>query len=84
MTLYIEMIVKFLMFGISNIGFWEVIRRKCKEINVYFLPSLVIAAQVVTLFLAGLLNILEITTSIVLTGGIVCFGYYIIREKSRV
>lgn len=82
MTLYIEMIVKFLMFGISNIGFWEVIRRKCKEINVYFLPSLVIATQVVTLFLAGLLNILEITTSIVLTGGIVCFGYYIIREKS--
>mgnify|MGYP003552718166 CR=1 FL=1 len=74
-------IIKLLLFCISTIGSWELLRRKC-NVNVYFLPSITIAIQTTVLFVGGLLNLLpEITVILYLVGffGIV---YGIWKDKS--
>lgn len=50
------------LFGISTLGFFELIRKASNDrVSIYFLPSLTIAIQVTILFLAGLLNLLPET-----------------------
>lgn len=51
---------------ISNLGLWELLRRKTK-VNIYFIPSLTIALQTSVLFLCGLLNLL-LEATILITG----------------
>ena len=51
-------IIKLLIFCISTIGSWELIRRKT-DVNVHFLPGLTIAIQTVILFFGGLFNLLK-------------------------
>lgn len=63
-------LLRLFLFGISTIGFFELIRRVCRDkVNIYFLPSLTIAIQVTFLFVAGLLNLLpEMTFGLYLIG----------------
>ncbi|HJD22609.1 MAG TPA: hypothetical protein H9694_00510 [Firmicutes bacterium] len=79
MAVFISL-VRLFLFALSSLGTWEIFRRK-SNINVYFLPSLTIAAQTAILFLAGLFNLLlEVTWLLYLLG---FFGlvYSIYRDK---
>ena len=52
-------LVRLLLFFISTIGSFELIRKASDDkVSIYFLPSLTIAIQVSVLFMAGLLNLL--------------------------
>ena len=55
---YIFILIKVFLFCLSNIGYWEFLRRKTK-VNINFLPILTIALQSVIVFLSGLLNTLK-------------------------
>lgn len=63
-------VIKPLLFIISMIGFFELIRIvTADKINRCFLPSMTIALQVSILFLAGILNLLpEMTYALYITG----------------
>ena len=76
-------LLKLLLFFISTIGSFELIRKVSDDkVSIYFLPSLTIAIQVTVLFPAGLLNLLpEAVYGLYLIGfaGII---YRIIKERS--
>lgn len=74
------LIIKLIFFCISNVGFWEMIRRNTK-INVYFFPSLTIAVQTTVLFLSGILNLLKEMTGLLYGIGIIWFIYCVYRDK---
>lgn len=65
------MILRVLLFVLSNIGVWEMLRRKTK-IDKAFYPSATIAMQVVILFFAGLLNFLQEATWLIFSIGLFC------------
>lgn len=54
------MVTMLRLFGfiLSSLGWWEMIRKR-SDVNIYFIPSLTVAVQVVFLFLSGLLNLLR-------------------------
>lgn len=54
------MLVKALLFGISEVGYWEFLRKKT-QVNVYFLPVLTVAVQACALIAGGLVNLLGVT-----------------------
>lgn len=73
-------IIKLLIFCISTIGSWELIRRKT-DVNVHFLPGLTIAIQTVILFFGGLFNLLPEFTYILYGVGLIGFVYSIYKDK---
>ena len=76
------LILKMVLFLVSNFGFWELARKKLK-INVYFLPSLVIGSQILVLFIAGLLNLLPMATFLIYGAGILLSIYYLYKSKFK-
>lgn len=72
--------IKLFLFFISNIGFWELLRRNSK-INLHFLPSLTIALQTTILFISGLLNLLFEATILLYGIGLLSFLYFIYKDK---
>lgn len=79
--IYIGLGLKFLLFIISNIGYWELLRRKTR-INILFLPSLTIAMQVTVLFFAGLSNLLFEATIFLYLLGFFALAYFLYKDKS--
>lgn len=78
---YAGIFIKLILFFLSNIGYWELLRRKTR-IDLYFFPSMTIAVQITLLYFAGLLNCLY-ESSILLYGfGIVLLLYYTICDRS--
>lgn len=73
-------VIKLILFCISNVGFWELIRRNTK-INAYFFPSLTIAIQTTVLFVAGMLNLLREMTGLLYGIGILGLVYCICRDR---
>ena len=74
--------LRLLMLTISTIGTWEWIHKKTK-INIYFVPSLTIAIQVVFLFVAGILNFLFETVIFLFVFGIISFFYFLYKKDTR-
>lgn len=66
---YINYLIKFVLFFLSNLGYWELLYKKTK-INSYFLPSLTVAVQVSILYFAGLFNILYEASILIWISGI--------------
>ena len=76
-------LLRLLLFFISTIGSFELIRKACDDkVNIYFLPSLTIAIQVSVLFIAGLLNLLPETTIALYLVGFAGVIYRIWKERS--
>jgi hypothetical protein len=76
-------LLKLLLFVISTIGSFELIRRiSNNKVNIYFLPSLIIAIQVTILFLAGILNLLYEATIELYLLGFVGIIYSIYKDKN--
>lgn len=73
-------IIKLFLFCVSNIGWWERIRRNSR-INVYFIPSLTIAVQTTIMFLAGLLNLLSETMWFLYVAGWFGVAYSIYKDQ---
>lgn len=72
--------IKLFLFCVSNVGYWEMIRRNTK-INIYFFPSLTIAIQTTVLFLSGILNLLREMTGLLYGIGIIWFIYCVYIDK---
>ncbi len=72
--------IRLLLFFISNLGWWEVIRKKT-DVSVFFIPSLAIAIQVSILFLCGLLNLLPEGAYALCLGGICVVIYKIWKNR---
>lgn len=68
-----------LLFIFSTIGFWEAIR-KHTDIDVNFIPSLLVAAQTLCLFLSGIIGILWPVTLVINIFGILLFAVYLYKE----
>lgn len=80
---YIMSFLRLVMFAVSNLGYCEYLR-KHTNLNSCFFPSLTIAFQVVVLFFAGILNVLQIATYALYALGIVyCIGSFIKCEKKH-
>ncbi len=71
---YINYFFKFFIFFLSNLGYWELLRKKVK-INSYFLPSLTVAFQVSCLYFAGLFNVLYEVSILIWIGGVLLLIY---------
>ncbi|UZT82625.1 hypothetical protein [Caproicibacterium sp. BJN0003] len=78
---YLVLFIKLTAFFLSNLGFWELLRRKT-QINIYFLPSLTIAVQTTILFFAGLLNILKGTTYLLWGCGLALLIFFITNDRN--
>ena len=61
-------VFRLLLFVLSNLGMWELLRRKTK-IDSCFFPSLTIALQVAFLFVAGILNLLKEAAAVLWRNG---------------
>lgn len=79
---YIILFLRIILFGLSNIGYWELIRRKTKT-DILFLPSLTIAIQSVILFVSGLLNLLSECAILLYGFGIVVFTFFAYKDYSK-
>ena len=73
--------IRFLLFGLSTLGFWEFLRHHT-SFHLRFYPVLTIAIQSCLLQLAGLLNILLETACFLWGLGFAGFLWYTIREKA--
>lgn len=73
-------ILRLIVFALSCIGSWEVIRRKA-GIHIYFLPSLTIAIQTGILFAAGLLGVLWEAAILLFVFGLVSLIVCIVHDK---
>ena len=73
--------IRLLVFILSNIGLWEIIRRNSK-ISEVFLPGLTIAIQTCILFCAGLLNLLLEATYAIHYLGLISLVYFLIKDKN--
>lgn len=71
-----------LVFVFSTLGLWEIIRRRYSEIDLSFVPGIVVAAQTTILFGAGLLNILPEIACFLYAAGIICLAAVIIKDKN--
>lgn len=71
---------KVAIFLLSNIGWWTWIYRRTK-IDVHFLPSIAIMAQITILFLAGLLNMLFETAFVLYGVGLGFVVVFLLRER---
>lgn len=78
---YLILFMRLTAFFLSNLGFWELLRRKT-QINIYFLPSLTIAIQTTILFFAGLLNILKGTTYLLWGCGLALLIFFITNDRN--
>lgn len=76
----VETLLKLGIFMLSNFGYWEFFRHKCK-IGVYYLPAFTIAAQFMVLFAAGLLNLLGQAATVMYLFGLLLFAAALRREK---
>ena len=68
--------IKLFLLLISNIGYYTFLERKTK-IEKLFIPICLVAVQIVILFIAGLFNILLVTSIIIYIIGILLFIKYI-------
>ncbi len=75
--------IKFGLFGLSTLGFFQLIRRLTKDkIDLFFLPALTIAVQITILFFAGIINLLpEMSTLLYLTG-LIALSVSVWKSKS--
>ncbi len=80
---YFWIICKLILFMISNLGFWEYVRRKSR-INIFFLPAFTVCLQITVLFCAGLLNCLKITTWLMFVLGLLLTLNYLIKDFKNV
>ncbi len=74
-------LLKIILFFISNLGFWELLRRKT-HVDIHFLPVLTIALQSSILIYAGFLNLLPETAVILYLFGFAVIIIAIIRDRS--
>lgn len=75
-------IFKILIVFVSTAGYWKLIKNKTK-LDLCFIPLITISFQVFILFFAGIMNILLGTTIVLYFFGIICFIYFIIKEKKE-
>lgn len=61
-------VLRLVLLFLSNLGYWEFIRKK--GIHKYFAPSLTVVFQITVLFFAGLLNCMVVATAILWAVGI--------------
>ena len=71
---YLGYLLKFIIFFLSNFGYWEFLRKKTK-INIYFLPSLTVALQISILYFAGLFNLLYEVAIVIWLSGVILLIY---------
>ena len=73
-------VFRLLLFILSNLGMWELLRRKTK-IDICFFPSLTIALQISFFFAAGILNLLKEAAAVlwILGVGVLCVA--IVRDR---
>ncbi len=69
--------IRLMLFLLSSLGYGVWIRRNAAGINLYFIPSLIIAFQYSMLFLSGILNMLFIVTVFLFIAGLILFLYNI-------
>ena len=74
-------IAKLLLFFLSSVGIWEIIRRNT-TVNVYFLPGLTIAIQTTVLFFGGLWNLLPESAWLLYLIGFAGLVYSLQKDKS--
>ena len=71
------------LFGLSTLGFFELIRRAANnKVDLFFLPSLTIALQVTILFFSGILNLLPEVSKLIYLAGLVMFAVCLWKNKS--
>ena len=74
-------IIKAALFIASNIGVWELLRRRT-GIDDSFIPGLTVALQTTALFAAGILNLLPAAVWLMYAFGLFCLFYFIRGDKS--
>ena len=74
-------IINILLFFISSIGYWKLIKNKT-NIDIHFVPALTILLQIFILFIAGILNCLFEVSLVLYILGVVLFIYYLIKQKN--
>ncbi len=74
-------IIRFLLFLLSNLGYWEFIRSKTK-IHKYFLPSVTVVFQITVMFISGLLNTLSVSSFLLLFIGLLLLAYFLLNKKA--
>lgn len=79
---YLYLILKFVLFYMSNWGIWEFIRKKTK-VNVHFLPIICCTSQILVLFICGLLNCLKYGAVIIYGTGLLYAIYLFYKEKTN-
>lgn len=76
-------IFKFLLFLISNIGYFSFVTNKLK-IKKEFAPLVTISLQMMVLFFAGLFNVLKVSSILIYLIGIILFVKYVVNTiKSK-
>ena len=73
-------IFRLMVLLISNLGYWELLRRKTK-MDPCFWPSAVVAGQVTVLFAAGLLGMLNPGIFVLFGTGIVLFLWFVRTDR---
>lgn len=73
--------IKIILFVLSTIGTWELIRRNTK-IEICFLPGISVAGQTCILFIGGILNILPMAAYFLYCVGIGTVLYFVKKDKS--
>ncbi len=80
---YLFIILKLILFFISNLGIWEFFRRK-SGINIFFIPALSVSWQITVLFCAGILNCLLLAVMGMFCAGIILAIYYLCTDFKNV
>ena len=73
--------IRIILFAVSTIGTWELIRRNTK-IEICFLPGLSVAVQTCVLFMGGILNVLPMAVYFLYYVGIGTVLFCAKKDKS--
>lgn len=73
--------LKLILFALSTVGWWELIRRH-SNIDVYFIPGLTVAIQVTILFCCGLANLLPEGVYVLYFAGFVALFFSVRTRES--
>lgn len=65
---------------LQNLGYWEVLQRKC-NVEIEFLPALTCAVQISVLFFAGILNLLLEAAVCLWLFGLLSLGYCVKQSR---
>ena len=75
-------LIKILLFILSTLGLWELMRCYFNKVDISFIPGITIAIQSSLLFIAGLLNILLEVTYLIYGIGLISIVLKIYKNKS--